>query len=312
MKRQVVEIAEVAAGLQFPEGPIAMPDGSFIVVEIAAGRLSRISADGKVESISTLGGSPNGAAIGPDGMCYVCNSGGFEWHQHPLYGLRGGLQPNDYSGGRIERVNLRTGHAERLYDSSPQGPLQGPNDLVFDRAGGFWFTDSGKVRANDRDHGAVYYASPQGNSIRRVIYPFIHPHPNGIGLSPDESTLYVSETATGRVWAFDIPSPGNVALRPFPSPHGGTLVAGLPGYQLLVSMAIDSAGNICVATMMNGGVTVISPSGDAIEHLPLPDILPTNLCFGDRNLSTAYVTLSGSGRLIALKWPRPGLRLNFT
>jgi len=307
----MIEIKEVASGLHFPEGPIAMRDGSFIVVEIAAGRLSRISADGRVESISALGGSPNGAAIGPDGMCYVCNSGGFEWHQHSVYGLRGGLQPKDYSGGRIERVNLRTGHAERLYDASAEGPLKGPNDLVFDRAGGFWFTDSGKVRASDRDHGAVYYASPEGNSIRRVLYPFIHPHPNGIGLSPDEATLYVSETTTGRVWGFDIHSPGNIALRPFPSPTGGTLVAGLPGYQLLDSMAIDSAGNICVATMMNGGITVISPRGDSIEHLPLPDILPTNLCFGGRDLSTAYVTLSGSGRLIALKWPRPGLRLNF-
>ena len=71
----------VTTGLKFPEGPVAMPDESVLVVEIARGTLSRVMPDGKVEVVAEPGGGPNGAAIGPDGKCYICNNGGFEWTQ---------------------------------------------------------------------------------------------------------------------------------------------------------------------------------------------------------------------------------------
>ena len=101
------ELTLIAAGLAFPEGPIALPDGSIVLVEIKAGRLTRIR-DGKTETIADLGGGPNGAAIGPDGQCYVCNSGGFELIERngKVYP---GEQPTSYTGGSIQRVNLDTG-----------------------------------------------------------------------------------------------------------------------------------------------------------------------------------------------------------
>ena len=68
-----------AKDLKFPEGPICMNDGSIILVEIARGTLSMINTSGSTDVIANLGGGPNGAAIGPDGFCYVCNNGGFEW-----------------------------------------------------------------------------------------------------------------------------------------------------------------------------------------------------------------------------------------
>jgi hypothetical protein len=80
-------LRELAAGLRFPEGPVAMRDGSVILVEIEGRRLTRIEPEGKRSTIATFGGSPNGAAIGPDGKCYVCNSGGFSWQEDEL-GLR--------------------------------------------------------------------------------------------------------------------------------------------------------------------------------------------------------------------------------
>jgi gluconolactonase len=298
----------IATGLRFPEGPIAMPDGTIVLVEIERGTLSRVMPDGRTEVIAKLGGGPNGAAIGPDGAAYVCNNGGLRWHEDQN-GLRPVGQPDDYAGGRIERVDLATGAVRVLYTGTGKGPLKGPNDIVFDRAGGMWFTDLGKTREREMDRGGVYYATTDGSQIREVIYPMLTP--NGIGLSPDESRLYVAETHTGRLWAFDLDAPGVVRRRKFPSPNGGELVAGLPGYQLFDSLAVDADGNICVATLFNGGITVISPDGAKIEHLPMPDLYTTNLCFGGPELRTAFVTLSLSGRLVALDWPRAGLALNF-
>jgi gluconolactonase len=303
------EIREIASGLQFPEGPIAMPDGSVILVEIKRGTLSRVTPNGKIEVIAETGGGPNGAAIGPDGKVYVCNDGGFEWSE--INGLTvPGHQPHDYSGGRIERVDLKTGKVEVLYTECDGHPLRGPNDLVFDRSGGFWFTDHGKVRERERDRTGVYYAKPDGSMIREVIFPI--DSPNGVGLSPDEKKLYVAETWTGRLWAWDVPAPGQITAgnQPF-TPGGGRLLANVGGFQLLDSLAVDSAGNVCVATIINGGITVVSPDGSKVDHVPLPDPLTTNVCFGGPDLRTAFATLSGTGKLVSIPWPRAGLRLNF-
>lgn len=299
---------EIASGLKFPEGPIAMPDGSVVLVEIQRGTLSRVAPDGTITVVAELGGGPNGAAIGPDGAVYVCNNGGFEWHD--IAGLSvPGNQASDYSGGRIERVDLQTGKHQVLYTECDGHPLKGPNDLVFDADGGFWFTDHGKFRERDRDRTGLYYARPDGSSIREVVFPL--ESPNGVGLSPDGQHLYVAETFTGRVWTWDVTGPGQLGGgAPF-APGGGSLLAGLPGFQLFDSLAVDGDGNVCVATLVNGGITVISPDGSRIEHVPTGDPLTTNVCFGGDDLRTAYITCSGTGRLVAIEWPRPGLRLNY-
>jgi gluconolactonase len=218
-------------------------------------------------------------------------------------------QADDYSGGRIEAVDLRSGAVEVLYTETDKGPLKGPNDLVFDREGGFYFTDLGKVRAHEMDRGAVYYAKADGSLIREVVFPIFTP--NGIGLSPDGRVLYVAETETARLWAFDLKGPGAIERHPFPSPYGGRLVVGLGGYNRFDSLAVDAQGNICVATLVNGGITIVSPDGSSVRHIPMPDRWATNICFGGPDLRTAYITLSSTGRLVAMPWDRPGLRLNY-
>ena len=192
---------ELATGLQFPEGPIALPDGSVLLVEIKRGTLTRIGADGRQSVVAKTGGGPNGAALGPDGKVYVCNNGGFEWHEVGPF-LLPGNQPKDYAGGSIQRVDLATGAVETLFKSCGANPLRGPNDLVFDSTGGFWFTDHGKTRERDRDRGGLYYARPDGKTIREVVYPL--DSPNGVGLSPDGSRVYAAETHTGRVFYWNL------------------------------------------------------------------------------------------------------------
>ena len=303
-----MNIREIAHGLRFPEGPVAMPDGSILLVEIERRTLLRVQQDGAQHVIARFGGGPNGAAIGPDGKCYICNNGGFRWTDDET-GLRPILQADDYSGGRIERVDLATGAIEMLYTRSDQAQLRGPNDLVFDRHGGFYFTDLGKARHRDTDRGAVCYARADGSMIREIAFPMVTP--NGIGLSPDGTTLYVAETETARLWAFDLEAPGEIRRQPWPSPHGGRFVTGSIGFQRFDSLAVDAAGNICIGTLVNGGISVISPDGRLVRHVPMPDRWVTNICFGGTDLRTAYITLSSTGRLVACDWEQAGAKLAY-
>lgn len=298
------DFKELARGLLFPEGPIAMPDGSVLLVEIRRATLSRVTPAGKVEVVAELGGGPNGAAIGPDGRCYICNNGGFEWLEIGGNFIPG-EQPADYSGGRIEVVDLKSGESSVLYRECDGVPLRGPNDIVFDREGGFYFTDLGKTRGRELDRGAVYYAKPDGSSIREVRFPVMTP--NGVGLSPDEDRLYVAETMTCRLMGYPITSPGELAS----VPDWEALVSGFANYQLFDSLAVDAAGNVCVATLVNGGITIIAPDGKASKHVPTGDPMTTNICFGGDDLRTAFITCSMTGRLISCEWETPGLPLNF-
>lgn len=297
---------EITSGLQFPEGPIAMPDGSVILVEIARGTLSRVTPDGRVEVIADLGGGPNGAAIGPDGAVYVCNNGGFDWHvsggaRYP------GDKATDYSGGRIERVDLTTGKFEVLYEACNGEPLIGPNDIVFDAQGGFWFTDLGKSYGRLKDRGAVYYAKTDGSHIEQMLFPI--ETPNGISLSPDESRLYVAETQGARLWGFDVVAPGK--LGPPAATSSRTFIASPSGLNFFDSMAVEADGTVCVATIVNGGISRINPDTGAIAHVATDDPMTTNICFGGDDLKTAYITLSSTGRLVSTAWETAGLALNF-
>jgi len=303
------DIRVITDGLRFPEGPVALPNGDVILVEIAAGRLTRVAPDGTKTIVAEPGGGPNGAAIGPDGQCYICNNGGLRFLERDGRLLPIG-QPDEYSGGRIERIDLATGKVEVLYTECNGEPLKGPNDLVFDRQGGFWFTDHGKRRRRSRDVTGIYYAKADGSHIVEAIFPF--DDPNGIGLSPDETELYIAETHAGRVWAYTLAEPGRVAAPKVPArQEAGRLICAPSGYQMYDSLAVDGAGNVCVATIHNGGITVIAPDGSKAEHVPMPDHATTNICFGGPELRTAYITLSSTGRLVATDWPRPGLPLNF-
>jgi gluconolactonase len=294
----------IATGLHFPEGPVALPDGSVLVVEIASGRLVRVTPGGAVETVAELGGGPNGAALGPDGHCYVCNNGGFSWRTDAGFTRPTGPAA-DYRGGAIQRVDLATGQVKTLYTHCDGTPLHGPNDLVFDDHGGFWFTDFGKTFEDRILRGAVYYAKADGSFIRRAAHPFLTP--NGIGLSPDRRTLYVTETETSRLWSYPIVGPGELELAPWPSPNGGRLVHGLPGFQRFDSLAVEACGNICVATLVRGGISVFAPDGEWLEFHAAPESYCTNICLGGPDRRTAYITLSGYGQLMEVAWPRAGV-----
>jgi gluconolactonase len=306
----MMEMTTVTDGLRFPEGPVAMPDGSIILTEIAAQRITRIAADGSKTLVAETGGGPNGLAVGPDGKLYCCNNGGFEYVEANGYLAPHGIA-HDYSGGSIQRIDIETGAVETLYKSGDFGCiLRGPNDIVFDEHGGFWFTDHGKQDFATRCHDIVgiFYGKTDGSHLEEVIFPSYNP--NGIGLSPDGKTLYAAETYTCRLTAFNVIAPGKVDGTTGPG-GPGIPVYRPAGYKFFDSLGIEECGNICVATIGECGISVISPKGKLVEFIATDDIFTTNICWGGADRMDAYITLSGSGRLVKTRWARPGLKLQF-
>ncbi|SHL08233.1 gluconolactonase [Pseudonocardia thermophila] len=289
------DVRVLAEGLAFPEGPVVLDDGSVAFVQLRGGCVSRVAPDGTLSTLAEVPGEPNGAALGPDGALYLCNRG---------HGAPAGIQ----------RVDIARGSVEELYTECAGEPFVSPNDLVFDAAGGFWFTDLGG--------GALYYALPDGSRVERMIDDAITP--NGVGISPDGSSLYWAQTQTRQVMRRRLAAPGVLV----PSPgygiaplirKGGSdedgLVVGLPNGQELDSLAIEEGGAVCVGTLLESGITVVDPDGTVLEKHLLPPALAdgavTNICFGGPGMTTAYLTLSLTGRVISCRWPRPGLRLPF-
>jgi gluconolactonase len=301
----------LATGLRFPEGPVAMADGSVLVVEIERRTLTRVAPDGATEVVAECGGGPNGAAIGPDGKVWITNNGGcFPFHEQMGLLLPGTPPPDEWPGhGCIQRVDLATGEVETLFTKSNDGDitLRAPNDLVFDAEGGLWFTDHGVRQSRSSDRTGVHYL-PLDGEPREVIFPL--DAPNGIGLSPAGDRLYAAETHTGRLWGWDVTGPGKIQGTNPLGPDGGQLLADPGGNTLFDSLAVDAEGWICVGTLVQGGITAVSPDGTNVEHVPLGDPLTTNICFGPDG-RTAYATLSGTGQLVAFDWHRAGGRLAF-
>src|SRR5438045_582814 len=193
------EVRILATGLGFPEGPVAMPDGSVILTEIRNNRCSRVTPDGKVSVFSAAGGGPNGLAVGPDGALFLCNNGGSRY----VEGVSMGQGPHpDYKHGSIQRLDRSTGAPKTLYIECDGHKLSAPNDLVFDKQGGFYFTDLGKRRGRDRDHGVLYYALPDGSKIVELLHPMLRP--NGVGISPVEKTFLVDEIEISLLFYFAI------------------------------------------------------------------------------------------------------------
>lgn len=281
----------VAEGLAFPEGPVVMADGSVIIVEMTAGRITRCW-NGRTETVCEVGGGPNGAAIGPDGALYVCNNGGLD--PVKFQNARG---PGHE--GRIERVDLSTRKVERVYDRCDGIALEAPNDIVFDADGRMWFTDLGKTHDGIRTASGLFAALPDGSAITAINRHAVSY--NGVGLSPGGEHVYVADTHQARLWRYDRKVE---AQRP-------VWVASAPGPVGFDSLAITAAGNICVATLYAGGISTITPDGRVSKFDIADERYVTNLAFGGADMRDAYITLSTTGRLMKTRWDEPGLELHY-
>ena len=292
----------VASGLIGPESPKPLADGSILVCEMGRGTLTRILPSGEKKIVADIGLSPNGCAIGPDGAAYVTKNAGLVWQPMNDTQWTSIGPPTPPGQASIVRVDLATGATRTIYVEAAGKPLLGCNDLVFDRRGGFWFSDlQGKC---------VLWARPDGSEIHRMAQTSWRP--NGIALSPDGQRLFAAGANT--IYVAHIVEPGRLANPSDPwRPFSRTSL-------LFDSMAATGDGGLVAGVLFafpppaltdatRGGLAKIDPNGRLVEVVRLPDPLVTSVAFGGPGLKTAYVTLTSTGRMAALTWPQAGLRL---
>ena len=272
------ELRVVAEGLRFPEGPTALGDGSFAVVEMQGEAVARVAADGTVSPLGDLGGGPNGSALGSDGAVYVANNGGLSasatgyWHA-----------PREFDGC-VQRVEP-DGTVSAVGGALPGEPPHRPNDLCFAPDGSLLVTDSANWEdMRNLSPGQVVRIDGDGNigSIGEV--PAL---PNGIAFGAD-GRLYVAQSLTRKILAFDW-SDGELGE---PSTFC-RLEEGMPD-----GFCFDTGGNLYVCGSIGHAVHVYDPAGTLVETIETgAGSQPTNCCLSDGSL---YVTLAIPGRLVAI------------
>ena len=295
----------LADGLAFPESPIALDDGSVVVSEMAAGRITRVHPDGATETVAHTGGGPNGVVKLPDGRLIVCQNGGSKFGVGPWpYDFNGCVNlfrpigPPDQPVTPALQIIESDGSVSTLASefstrSGEKLPLVRPSDICADSHGGFYLTDAGTVQGRTRSVTGLLYGTLDGD-LREIVYPL--EMPNGVALSPDGSSLYVAETRTRRIWELTLDGPGVVgrARGLATVPSGGPLnVGGADG------LCVDPAGRILVATLGTGGVTVFSPTGEFLGAIPADDPMTTNVALS-ADARTLFMTLASSGRLMSI------------
>ena len=245
------------------EGPIAMPDGSLLFTEQDAGdgQLVRIDKDDKISTFLENTNRTIGLAYDPKGRLI-------------------GTQSN------IPRVGVLYPTRMILAEEFEGVPLAAPNDLVVDKKGGIYFTDTLRSRFRPTPPGRtkplVFYIRPDG-TLMKVSEDL--EHANGITLSPDEKILYAVNGPS--IAAFDVQPDGTLRnFRTF-----ATLVGGNAD-----SMCVDAAGRLYVAA---GGVQVFNPQGQHLGTIPTP-LSPQAPAFAGADKKTLYVVGSGAVYKIAM------------
>ncbi len=260
------------------EGPVALPDGGFAFTETRANRITRINADG---STSTLLENTNG-------------SNGLGYNKK---GELISVQVNDTKVGVVYPADK----ARVLTDNYQGVKYQRPNDLVVNKSGNIYFTDSGvasKEPGGEAARPAVYFLTADGkvNQLLKDIE-----RPNGIQLSRDEKTLYVANTNGEYVLAYPILGEGKLGARKefaklakIEKAETGGISSGADG------LAIDNDGRLYVAS--NAGVEVFDDKGKALGVIPVPQ-KPQNIAFAGKDKKTLYIVGRGAAYKIPVLTP---------
>ncbi|MBW1695288.1 MAG: SMP-30/gluconolactonase/LRE family protein [Deltaproteobacteria bacterium] len=268
-------------GLGKPEGPVLLPDASWALVEMdpQRGCITHIDANGKTRRVIAKTGRPNGLAIDRNGILWVAES----------------VNPPS-----LLRVTM-DGKAEVVMTECNGEPFLFPNDLCFGPDGALYMTDSGfsakkwmtfspEQKRNTKTDGRIYRIEVKKKIIEKLDSAI--PFANGIAFGPD-GNLYVSATRSGMIYCYRCKAARLGQREDFASvlnPEMGDAYRGPDG------MAFDENGNLYVAVVWQGDVTVIDPDGKTIRRIPLAGKGPTNVAFGPPGSKKIYVTEQSVGQ----------------
>lgn len=258
----------------FLEGPSFDREGNLYVTDIPHGRILKVTPSKKWSVVTEYDGAPNGLKIRKDGMIFIAD---YKW----------GIMQLDPKTGEVKPHCIRNGYE----------PFRGLNDLVFDSKGNLYFTDQAMTDLRDPT-GRVYRLSPEGHLDCLVSNV---PSPNGLVLMPDEKALLLAVTRANCIWHLPFDQDGDIARVGLFIQLSGSAGGGPDG------LAMDEAGNLCVAHVRMGSVWVFSPAGEPIYRVrSCEGIGTTNLAFGGPNRSELYITESQSGTILRAKMPVAG------
>jgi gluconolactonase len=264
------------AGYNSPEGPAFDRQGALFFVNWLTSSIVRLTPDGRAEEWFNTGGIPAGLAFHRDGDLYVADE-----------------------GDAIHGVLRITPERERfaVVDSYQGRPLNGANDLVFDPSGVLYFSDPwGSSRENPV--GGFYRLFPDGR-LEQLDTGLAFP--NGVGLAPDGSAVYLAETGPNRILRYRLSPDGTVGPREvFVQLDGGVGPDG---------MALDVEGRLYVAQYGGGCVNVIAPDGALLDPIPVPGRNVTNCAFGGPDRRTLVITEVETAALYRVRVRVPGLPL---
>jgi gluconolactonase len=267
-----------AAKDSFLEGPSFDRDGNLLVVDIAHGRIFRITPAGEWSLFARYDGEPNGMAIHRDGRVFV----------------------TDGANG-IVVFDPATAAWQVVCGGSEQGPFKGPNDLTFAANGDIYFTDQGETGYQDPT-GCLYRMHADGTGLQRIIGNV--PSPNGLLLTEDEHAVLLAVTRDNSIW--------RVPMRASGEPYkvgkfiqlSGSLGSGPDG------MAMDQAGNIAVAHAGFGSVWLFDRFGEPMLRIrSAVGHMTTNAAFGGPEGKTLFITESHSGSVLRAELPVAGRTL---
>ncbi len=257
----------------FLEGPSFDRDGNLYLVDIAHGRILKLSAAGEFSTVAHYDGQPNGLKIHQDGRIFVA----------------------DRQNGIVE-IDTVNGKARTVLGRDDLPGFKGPNDLFFDSKGNLFFTDQGETGLHDPT-GRVFMRSPDG-TLRCLLDNV--PSPNGLVMDPAEEVLYVAVTRTNSVW--------RVPMRPDGSIHRVAIFVRLTGGMGPDGLAVDVEGNLAVAHAGLGCVWLVSANGVPSHRIEACDggRLTTNITYGGPENRTLFITNSFSNNVLRAEMPHPG------
>jgi gluconolactonase len=285
-----------ASGLSAPEGPVALPDETWLVVEGGKDRgcVTQIGKDGHTKRVIGKTGRPNGLAVDVGGVIWVAES------QLPS----------------LVRLAM-DGRAEVVATDCDGEPFLFPNDLCFGADGALYLTDSGvviqefapnnQIRPDYRNvhyDGRVYRIDTQSGRVEKIDSGIMFT--NGIAVGPD-NLLYINETLTGNIFRYVAP-PGESLWRRV---LFGNVVRpdAPPGWKGPDGMAFGSDGRLYVAVFGQGDITVLDRTGEVAERIETIGRLPTNVAFARAGRRRIYVTEYEFGQIEAFDVPCDGLPL---